>query len=516
MKMNLILNKKVGEIYILIMLFFLSLIPSIVSAQCPAPCDDLSNLATETNIDAHLVPASDNALDLGGDRSEVHYDWNDLYLDGIIKIDEEDEVSEVQLMQFNGEKFFHLTGNEVPGEGYPSGLFIGRLAGSNAATKNGNIGIGYRSMEDNTENHNVSIGFFSMSESTTAGKNTTVGNRSGQSISTGGSNTGLGHNVFYEGSGSANMIGSENTAVGAAAVSSNTGVLGFLSSGSKNTAIGAATMPNANTGSENVVVGYGSGTGIATGSENLILGDQAGNQITSGTENIILGSGSGSTDGDISSGTGNIIIGANLDLDGSGSVVNNKMVIGGLLYGDMTSGIANQGIGIGASSLSSLFNVGANDEFQISSGGKVVEYNGLTTTGMGLPVVMAIYENNNLAANSTGDLLNNAAAGLYQITYQGMVTQASAGSSGLIFQFKYTDPAAAGGTGAVVTIPDGNYSYVNYTGDNDADESLLSGSLLIKVKDNTDIEYKISYQSTQGLGEDAMEYSARIVLSRLN
>jgi len=105
---------------------------------------------------------------------------------------------------------------------------------------------------------------------------------------------------------------------------------------------------------------------------------------------------------------------------------------------------------------------------------------------------------------------------LYQITYQGIVTQASEGSSGLIFQFKYTDPAAAGGTGAVVTIPDSNYPYVNYAGDNDVDESLLSGSLLIKVKSSTDIEYKISYQSTQGVGEDAMEYSARIVLTRLN
>jgi hypothetical protein len=265
-----------------------------------------------------------------------------------------------------------------------------------------------------------------------------------------------------------------------------------------------------------VVVGYGSGTGIVTGSENLILGDQAGNQITSGTENIILGSGSGSTDADISSGTGNIIIGANLDLDGSGSVVNNKLVIGGLLYGDMSSGIANQRIGIGASSLTNLFNVGANDEFQINSGGKVVEYDGLTTTGMGLPVVLAIYENDNLAANSTGDLLANAEAGLYQITYQGIVTQASEGSSGLIFQFKYIDPAAAGGTGAVVTIPDSNIPYVNYAGDNDVDESVLSGSLLIKVKSSTDIEYKISYQSTQGVGEDAMEYSARIVLTRLN
>ncbi|MCB9019515.1 MAG: hypothetical protein H6546_04235 [Chitinophagales bacterium] len=498
------------------MVIFLSLIPSIATAQCPAPCDDLSNLATETNIDAHLVPASDNTLDLGGDRSEVHYDWNDLYLDGIIKVDEEDDVTEVQLMQFNGEKFFHLSGSDVPGEGSPSGLFIGRLAGSSSGSKNGNIGIGYRAMEDNTENHNVSIGFFSMSESTTAGKNTTVGNRAGQSISTGGSNTGLGHNVFYKGSGSANLIGSENTAVGAAAVSSNTGVLGFLSSGSKNTSIGAATMPNATTGSENVVVGYGSGTGIATGSENLILGDDAGNQITSGTENIILGSGSGSTDADISSGTGNIIIGANMDLDGGGSVVNNKLVIGGLLFGDMTSGIANQGVGIGASSLTSLFNVGANDEFQVNTNGEIAAYSGLTTAGLGVPVVLAIYQDDGLDATQNGDLLANAEAGLYQITYQGIVTQASEGSSGLIFQFKYTDPAAAGGTGAVVTIPDSNYPYVNYAGDNDVDESVLSGSLLIKVKTGTDIEYKISYQSTQGAGEDAMEYSARIVLTRLN
>jgi hypothetical protein len=93
-----------------------------------------------------------------------------------------------------------------------------------------------------------------------ADKNTMVGSRSGELVTTGKENTGIGWNVFYRTGASNSITGTGNVGIGGASNPSGStfnGVLGALS-----------------TGNHNVAIGTGAGSAISLGSENIVLGNQ--------------------------------------------------------------------------------------------------------------------------------------------------------------------------------------------------------------------------------------------------
>lgn len=318
----------------------------------------LSNLSDTVAINRSLVPGSIYSnLDIGSST----YGWRHAYFAHT------DSISP-NLIYYRNHTMLHVTGGGA-GSGDES-LYLGEFAGENvvstAGVNNGTVGIGYGALRTlgtgsagtsnlGEGNHNTAVGWLSMrntngsdSPNQAADKNTMVGSRSGQRISVGDQNTGVGYNAFYQGTGTEEnsyIAGTGNTGVGGAVtVSSVThGVLGLLTSGDYNT-----------------VVGYGSGIRVTTGDNNLILGDNAGSSatagvgLTTGSRNILIGQGT------------NVVSG----------MANDQLNIGNTIYGDL----ATDEISIGSDLTPSMFNVGASNQFQVSSTGKIPQYGGSTPT----------------------------------------------------------------------------------------------------------------------------------------
>ncbi|HPR29797.1 MAG TPA: hypothetical protein PLI03_10630, partial [Chitinophagales bacterium] len=243
-----------------------------------------------------------------------------------------------------------------------------------------------------------------------------------------------------------------------------------------------------------------------TGDENTILGYNAGADLTFGDQNIFIGSGASSGDNGTTNGTGNIVIGINEDLHSSSA--SNRMNIGGVLYADLSANKVS--IGNSGSALSNTFNVGANDEFQIDNTGVIKEYNNLTTDGLGVPVILNVLTLSDQAGSITnGMLLEDAPAGVYRVTYQGVVTVAADVGSALSFKVRYTDADITSGT---VDAPSTNITGNNSTTSNTVGSANFSGVVLIQVADASDIKYIVSRASESS---GSMEYSLRVLLERI-
>ncbi len=159
-----------------------------------------------------------------------------------------------------------------------SSIFIGIDAGLNDnQTDNSNVGIGYYSLRNNTSGfNNVAVGYKAMLLNTTGQLNTAVGHQalysntfssntalgafSLQNNTTGGPNTAVGARSL-----SLNNTANNNTAVGYAALQKNNAhnntAIGHLAmtnntSGTKNTAVGVSALRLNNTGNSNTAVGY--------------------------------------------------------------------------------------------------------------------------------------------------------------------------------------------------------------------------------------------------------------------
>ena len=64
--------------------------------------------------------------------------------------------------------------------------------------------------------------------------------------------------------------------------------------------------------------------------------------------------------------------------------------------------------------------------FKIDNTGVIKEYNNLTTDGLGVPVILNVLTLSDQAGSITnGMLLEDAPAGVYRVTYQGVVTVAA-------------------------------------------------------------------------------------------
>lgn len=117
--------------------------------------------------------------------------------------------------------------------------------------------------------------------------NTFLGALVGSSVTSGGSNLGVGAGAL-----NALTTGSSNSAGGA------TNALVSVTTGSQNTAWGGSSADGLTTGSNNVALGYQSGHALTTGSNNILLGYRAGYNIAaSATHKLYIGNADGSTTG---------------------------------------------------------------------------------------------------------------------------------------------------------------------------------------------------------------------------
>jgi hypothetical protein len=151
-----------------------------------------------------------------------------------------------------------------------------------AATWQGNTAVGYQALYATTTGYgNVGVGISAGAETTTGYNNTAVGNTALSKTVNGAANTALGAGALYN-----NTTGGFNTVIGALAVYS---------------------------------------TATFTGSHNTIIGNEVGRYT-------------------LLSGSNNILIGTSSDVDTPTASTSNWMNIGGVLYGNLSSGY----VGIGA------------------------------------------------------------------------------------------------------------------------------------------------------------------------
>lgn len=179
--------------------------------------------------------------------------------------------------------------------------FVGCEAGASNTNGGYNAAYGYGAFADNTYGFsNTAIGSLALA-SNNGNENTAVGNSSMVSNDSGGKNCAFGQGALYS-----NEDGNYNSATGYHAMYGNL-------SGSSNTAHGYRSLLNGHASSQNTAIGYES-LKNCTGNDNIAIGNSAGDNITSGSYNIIIG-----CDAPVATGS-------------------NQMYLGGILYGNTSSG----------------------------------------------------------------------------------------------------------------------------------------------------------------------------------
>ena len=447
---------------ILIYIFAASI---VIVSQAQFATQELDNLNTTsgTAINQSLVvgnstisPFPPLELDLGAAENP----WQSLYLS------EEGDA----LIYLYDALFMHNTGGTISG-GYRTGLFLGEKAGENVTTTaNGNVGIGYQVMQNSTTgSHNTAVGWLSLKNlNTGVDKNTMVGSRAGQSISDGEMNTGIGWNVFFDG---------EITTVA-------------LIAGIQNVGIGGEVFKSLEDGNNNTVVGHASGLNIKDGSNNTIIGQDAGNDLV------------GDNPGEASN---NIIIGYQQEL---ASDAESEMNIGGVIYAEMDE--VKLSVGNSSGNISNTFNVGAADEFQISSGGVVKKYNAHPTEGSGVAYILDVYTEEN-TGTQTETIATNLAEGKYRLSYYLKLKTVSAVMPyNLNIRALYDDRT----TGNSTVMPQKNISGINQMQEiTTTGYDAVSGSWMMDVKGGTDIQIKTTLTKDTG---DTITYIVSTVLERID
>ncbi|OLE96641.1 MAG: hypothetical protein AUG75_18010 [Cyanobacteria bacterium 13_1_20CM_4_61_6] len=122
--------------------------------------------------------------------------------------------------------------------------------------------------------NNTTLGEDALLDLTTGTDNTALGFNALLSDTTGTHNTAVGSSALY-----ANQ-GSNNCAIGAAALGANT-----TNSGSNNTAVGMDAL-FLNSGSNNTAIGASAGDSIQAGNDNIFIGFTAGEMVQGGSHNI--------------------------------------------------------------------------------------------------------------------------------------------------------------------------------------------------------------------------------------
>jgi hypothetical protein len=355
------------------------------------------------------------------------------------------------------------------------------LSGVNAIwqdTTNANFAVGYSLLPSTVTpisgtgqgKDNFAVGQGSLSSNTTGSENTAVGLGVLHSTTTSTFNTGLGWMVLH-----ANTTGIWNNGLGGGALEYLTtgnynnafgyGALNTLQTGSGNTAFGSEALWFA-TGNYNSAFGGGAnstGTGrnVTSGSNNSLFGYQAGGAISTGSSNSIFGYLVGGAT--LTTGSNNILIGTDSSTDvppctgsctngppntQSGTNTSNFLNIGNTIYATNmynstnTSGVGY--VGIGTSTPSAMFSVGASSQFQVNSSGAISTTGGLAVSAGSVSLPSASISNS--ALQGSGALTVTAGNGL-----SGGGAVALGGSTSLSLQ---TDGVTAGTYGTATQVPE--------------------------------------------------------------
>ncbi|HBE87559.1 MAG TPA: hypothetical protein DDW67_00250 [Elusimicrobia bacterium] len=174
---------------------------------------------------------------------------------------------------------------------------------------------------------NIFAGLEAGQENTSGQMNTFVGQGAGFSNTTGSGNTYVGSNAGLY------AVGGGNTALGRSALRGTAAAFG-------NTVVGMyAAFGASGYVSSSTLLGYNAGYALQNSTGNILIGFQAGDAITSGGSNILIGN----------------------DVDLANPLDSNKLNIGGLVLGDMSSGYVGINGNLSASTLTvqgNAFSVG--------------------------------------------------------------------------------------------------------------------------------------------------------------
>jgi len=158
------------------------------------------------------------------------------------------------------------------------GLTVGRGAGAVST----NTAVGASALAGaNTGGFTTAIGY-QAGYSNTSGQNSLIGANSGQYITTGTRNTGVGVSTLGFNNGAVSITSNDNSAFGHAALTS-------LTSGAYNTAVGSFALLSNTTASSNTAVGYQSLYTNTTGANNSALGLYSLQANTTGQNSVAIG-----------------------------------------------------------------------------------------------------------------------------------------------------------------------------------------------------------------------------------
>jgi hypothetical protein len=189
--------------------------------------------------------------------------------------------------------------------------FIGSIISNGGGGVQSNTSFGQGSLSSNTTgNSNTSFGYNSLASNITGNSNTANGYLSLGSNTTGTFNSAIGTFALQ-----ANTTGNSNTAVGQSTLQANTTGVG-------NTTLGYTSLLNNTTGNSNTAIGYNTGLGITTGGSNTIIGSNVTGLSATLSNNIIIADGDGNRRINVDN-TGNVGIGTaspsqKLDIQGAG------------------------------------------------------------------------------------------------------------------------------------------------------------------------------------------------------
>ena len=158
---------------------------------------------------------------------------------------------------------------------------IGCEAGQNTTTT-GAVALGFQALVRSTGNRNTGLGYRAGQQMTSGGDNLYVGYEAGQGVfnahQTGDRNIGLGNYTLKTLTSGGNNIG----------IGHEAGKI--ITTGGSNIAIGSYALNNADTESHNIAIGYDAlGGAVAGATFNVIMGNYAGDALTSGSSNIGIG-----------------------------------------------------------------------------------------------------------------------------------------------------------------------------------------------------------------------------------
>jgi hypothetical protein len=279
----------------------------------------LSNLASVA-VNTSLVPSVDGEPDLGSTSK----DWNNIYLDGLILM--------------NNSPYIHNTGSSNFFAGVNSGNIsvtggsntgVGQLALGSLTEGQGNTAVGNYALFNNTTGYdNVAVGYDTLFTNISGAYNIAVGN-SALLYSTAGYNIAVGWQALMN-----NVSGTSNVAIGWRALYGE--LYGTNNTGGNNIAIGQSALQNNTSGGTNIGIGQLSLGSNLEGGSNIGIGFLAlYNCLSSG--NVAIGSQTGYEN---VNGIGNVFLGYNAGYNETGSnklYIDNSNTTTPLVYGDFDS-----------------------------------------------------------------------------------------------------------------------------------------------------------------------------------